>query len=537
VSFTFRLPRARARSAEIHSTSLPGSTRHCIFGMRVFCRVGRTKRAHHSPVGAAQSLPSGRPNGSGLWPARWQAPAGSVGALAQRTLSALALVGALAAFPSSASATKVERIVSPGGIMAWLVQEPSVPLIAFDFAFRGGATQDPPEKPGVATMAAALLDEGAGDIESESFHERLEAKAIEISFSATRDYVSGSLRTLTENQDEAFELLKLMLTAPRFDAPDVERIREEMLSGLRRATTSPNELASQRWWATAFAGHPYARPPRGTLESIPAITAEDLRAFTRNVFARDNLKIGIVGNIDASAAGILIDRVFGSLPAHGTLSRVTSASPQGLGQKIAIDLDVPQSVLIIGGAGVLRHDPDFMAAFVLNHILGGSAFSSRLYKEVREVRGLAYSVYSAVLPLDYTALFLSGTATRSDRAGQALEVMEAEIRKLAETGPTEEELAKAKSFLTGSYALRFDTSTKIADQLVQIQLDDLGIDYIEKRNGLVNAVTMADVKRVAKHLLDANMLVTVVGKPQALPAIGKAQPTTDKSPPLSSKGG
>jgi zinc protease len=425
-------------------------------------------------------------------------------------LSALVLVAALTAFPLSASATKIERIVSPGGIMAWLVQEPSVPLIAFDFAFKGGATQDPPEKAGVATLAASLLDEGAA--------------AIEMSFTATRDYLSGSLRTLTENQDEAFELLKLALTAPRFDAEDVERMREQTLSDLRHATTSPNELASRRWWATAFAGHPYARPPRGTLESVPTITSEDLRAYTRKVFARDNLKIAIVGNVDARAAGMLVDRVFGSLPERSALSPVATASPRGLGQKIAVDLDVPQSVLIIGGAGILRKDPDFMPAFVLNHILGGSAFSSRLYKEVREARGLAYSVYSAVLPLDYAALFLSGTATRSDRADQALEVMEAEIRKLGETGPTEEELGKAKSFLTGSFALRFDTSTKIAEQLVQIQLDDLDIDYIDKRNGLVNAVTMADVKRVTKRLLEASMLVTVVGRPQPpLPAIGKSQ--------------
>ena len=440
--------------------------------------------------------------------------------LRRAILGVFIIVGALATFPPSAGATKIERIVSPGGIVAWLVQDHSVPLIAFDFAFKGGATQDPPDKAGVATMVAALLDEGAGDIDSNRFHERLESKAIEIGFTATRDYVAGSVRTLTENQDEAFDLLRLAVTAPRFDASDVERIRDQTLSGLRRATTSPNELASQRWWATAFAGHPYARPPRGTLESVPAITVADLRNFTRNVFARDNLKIAIVGHIDAATAGALIDRVFGSLPAKGELSPVANANPQGLGQKIAITLDVPQSVLMIGGAGILRKDPDFMAAFVLNHILGGSAFSSRLYKEVREARGLAYSVYSAVMPLDYAALFMSGTATRSDRADQTLEVMQAEIRKLAENGPTEGELAKAKSFLTGSYALRFDTSTKIAEQLVQIQLDELGIDYIDKRNTLVDAVTMADVKRVAKRLLDAGMLITVVGRPQPLPAKG-----------------
>jgi zinc protease len=440
--------------------------------------------------------------------------------LLRSVLSALILGGALLAFPLSASATKVERIVSPGGIAAWMVNEPSVPLIALDFAFKGGATQDPPEKAGVASMATALLDEGAGNIDSKSFHERVEAKAIEMSFTATRDYVSGSMRTLTENRDEAAELLRLALTAPRFDVEDVERIREQTLSGLRRATTSPNELASERWWATAFAGHPYARPPRGTLTSVPTITPVDLRAFTHNIFARDNLKIAIVGNIDAATAGALIDKVFGGLPASGVLEPVTTVTPQGLGQKITIDLDVPQSVLMVGGAGLLRKDPDFVPAFVLNHILGGSAFSSRLYKEVREARGLAYSVYSGVLPLDHTALFVSGTATRSDRVDQTLEVMLAEIRKMAESGPTEEELAKAKSFLTGSFALRFDTSTKIAEQLVQIQLDDLGIDYIDKRNGLINAVTMDDVKRVARRLLDGSMLVTVVGKPQPVPAKG-----------------
>lgn len=434
--------------------------------------------------------------------------------------AALAFAAALAAAPPPAGATTIERIVSPGGIVAWLVREPSVPLIALDFAFRGGATQDPAAKAGVASLTASLLDEGAGDVDSRDFHERLEAKAIEMDFSATRDYMAGSLRTLTENQDEAVELLRLALTKPRFDPAEVERMREQTLSAVRRATQSPNELASQRWWATAFAGHPYGRPVRGTLESVPTITVDDLRAFTRKVFARDGLKIGIVGNIDAASAGKLVDRVFGDLPEKGGLSPVAAASPQGLGQKIAIDLDVPQSVLMIGGPGLAIKDPDFMAAFVLNHILGGSAFSSRLYKEVREARGLAYSVYSAMMPFDFASLFVSGTATRSDRTVQTLEVMQAEISKLAESGPTEEELAKAKSFLEGSYALRFDTSTKIAEQLVQIQLEDLGIDYIDRRNGIVESVTMADVKRVAKHLLNSGMLITVVGRPQVTPAKG-----------------
>ena len=435
-------------------------------------------------------------------------------------LPAVTLAAAVLMAPLAAKATTIQRVVSPGGIEAWLVQDPSVPLIAFDFSFRGGANQDPVDKPGVATMATSLLDEGAGDLDSKSFHERAETKAIQLGFSVNRDQTSGSVRTLSANQDEAFELLRLAVTSPHFDAVDMERIRDQVLSGLRRETTSPNDLASRRWWSTAFPGHAYGRPVRGTLESIPTITVADLRDYMRRVFARDTLKIAIVGDIDAATAGKYIDKVFGSPPAKNDLSDVPVMLPQGLGQKISIDLDVPQSVLILGGLGIARSDPDFMAAFVVNHVLGGGSFSSRLYREVREVRGLAYSVFSTLVPLEHAALFMTGTATRADRTGQTLDVLQSEIRRLAEEGPTEEELAKSKSFLTGSYALSFDTSSKIAAQLVQIQREGLGIDYIDKRNSLVQAVTMADVKRVARRLLDAGMLVTVVGRPQVVPAKG-----------------
>ena len=441
----------------------------------------------------------------------------TVGFLALRRLmihGTVALAVALAFVTTSRASTAVERVVTPSGIEAWLVREPSVPLIALDFAFRGGANQDPQDRPGVATMTAALIDEGAGDVDAKTYHERLENKAIELGFEADRDHFSGSVRTLVENTDEAFDLLKLALTAPRFDSEAVERIRGQLLSNLRRQATSPNEIANREWWATAFAGHPYGRPVAGTVESVSAISADELKAYTRRVFARDMLKVAIVGNIDAARASEIVEKVFAGLPAHAELAPVAAAAPQGLGRTVAINLDVPQSVVVVGGAGIPRKDPDFIAAFIVNHILGGGSFSSRLYREVRETRGLAYSVYSSLVPLSHAALFMGGTATRADRANQTLDVVQQEIRRLAETGPTEEELAKAKSFLKGSFGLRFDTSTKIAAQLVQIQLDDLGIDYIDRRNGLIEAVTLGDVRRVAKRLLDGGLLVTVVGRPQ-----------------------
>ena len=429
-------------------------------------------------------------------------------------------VAAAAALTLAATAgahtTNIERVTTPGGIDVWLVREATVPLIALDFSFGGGANEDPADKPGVARMAASLLDEGAGDLDAVAFSKRLEDRAIEMTFNATRDHVRGSLRTLGVNRDEAFDLLRLALGAPRFDAEAIERIRGQILSGLRRETTSPNDIASRRWWETAFPGHPYGRPTGGTLDSVPRITADDLRAFAGRVFARDTLKVAIVGDVDPATAGALVDRAFAGLPAKATLARVAPAEPQGLGQRQVIDLDVPQAVVVFGGRGIARRDPDFFAAFVVNHILGGGSFTSRLYAEVREKRGLAYSVYTTLAWYDYTALFRGSTATRADRAGETLDVIDREIRRLAADGPTEEELAKTKAYLKGSYALAFDTSGKIAGQLVQIQLDGLGVDYIDRRGGMIDAVTLADVKRVAKRLLDGGLLVTVVGRPQGV---------------------
>jgi zinc protease len=431
-------------------------------------------------------------------------------------LVARAATGAalLLAAVAPAWATKIDRVVSPGGIEFWLVQEPTTPLIAMDFAFVGGTTQDPADKPGVASLVAGTIDEGSGDLPSAAFHEALESKAIELSFGASRDYFSGQLRTLVENKDTAFELMRTSINAPRLDPPDLERIRGETYAILRRESTSPDDIASDNWWAAAFAGHPYARPLRGTPDSVKHITADDMRAYMKNVFARDNLKVGIVGNVDAAAAGALVDKVFGALPAHASLRPVPDVAPQGLGRVIKVNLDVPQSVLLLGGGGIPRKDPDFMAAFLVNHILGGGSLSSRLYKEVREKRGLVYSIYSALAPLDHASLFMTSTATRGEAADETLALTMREIHRLAESGPTAEELAKAKSYLKGSFPLRFDTSTKIAAQLVSMQVEDLGIDYIDKRNAMIDAVTPADAKRVAKRLLDGNLLVAMVGREQ-----------------------
>jgi zinc protease len=293
-------------------------------------------------------------------------------------------------------------------------------------------------------------------------------------------------------------------------------VRLQELSNLRRSSTSPNEIASKLWWHTAFPDHPYGREPSGDIAGMQRVMPADLHDYVRRVFARNELKIAIVGDIDAAAAGKLIDRAFAALPANNDLKPVPQATVQGLGRRLVVKVDVPQAVVAFGGPGLERSDPDFMAGYIVNHILGGGTFSSRLYREVREKRGLAYGVSESLVWFRKAAVVIGGTATRADRTADALKIVESETKRMAESGPTIEEMTKAKSYLKGAYALSLDTSSKIAAQLVQIQTDNLGIDYIQRREGLIDAVTIDDAKRVAKRLFGAGMLVTIAGEPKGI---------------------
>lgn len=428
------------------------------------------------------------------------------------TTIGLAMTVAIKAAAVSRAAS-VQKVRSPGGLEAWLVQDYAVPLVAIELAFPGGAAQDPAGKAGTVSLMAGLLDEGAGDLGAEAFHEAMDDKAIELSFSADRDHVGGRAKTLARHLDAAMDLLRLALCEPRFDDIAVERVRGQIAAGLRRDLNDPDALASRAWREAAFPHHPYGQPSRGTLDSLEAITRDDLLAAHRNLVARDQLKIAVVGAIDAAQLATLLDRTFGALPAAATLVPVPDTTMAASGRHV-IDLDVPQATLRFGLEGIKRRDPDHMTALVLNHILGGGVFSARLFREVREKRGLAYSVYSQLATFDHAAIFSGGTSTKNERALESLTVIEEQIRSLAEDGPTEEELAKARRYLIGSYALRFDSSSKIASQLVHLQTEGFDTSHLDERNALIAAVTMADAKRVAQRLFgQQGLLVTMVGRP------------------------
>lgn len=410
----------------------------------------------------------------------------------------------------------IQQVKSPGGITAWLVEEHSVPLIAIRFAFEGGSAQDLVGKDGTAHFLTTMLDEGAGELDASAYQERMEDIAMKMSFNEGRDTFYGNFQTLTENLDAASDLLTLALTKPRFDDTAAERMRKQLVASLSFAKKNPNQVASKAWSATAFPKHPYGRSSKGTPETVAKISPADLRAYRDRVFAKSNLTVAVVGDIDAKRLGTLLDKVFGGLADKADLVDVPKTKPSAGTIKV-IDMPVPQSVAVFGFEGIARKDDDFIPAYIMNHILGGGGFASKLMEEVREKRGLAYSVYSYLQPYDNAAIFAGSVATKNEKLGESLDVIRAQIKQMAEQGPTQADLDNAKSYLTGSYALRFDTSSKIASQLLAIQQEELGIDYVNTRNDKISAVTLEDLKRVAKRLLKPeNLIVAVAGKPEGL---------------------
>ena len=406
---------------------------------------------------------------------------------------------------------EIQEVVSPGGIRAWLVEDYTVPIVSVRFAFRGGTTQDPVGKEGLANLMTGLFDEGAGSIDSDAFQIALDDAGAEMSFSSSPDAIYGSMRMLADRQDEAFGLLELAVTEPRFDPSPIARIRDQVITGIEARALDPEARSEIAWAEALYQDHPYSRREEGTKESLASITAEDLNAFHDRNFARSNLTVGVVGAIDAETLGHRLDEIFGSLPQTAELRPVPPADPK-FDQSIRVAYELPQTTLQLAYPGIERSDPQFFAAYLMNQILGGGVFSSRLFEEIREKRGLAYGVSSALVNRDYAQSLVIGTATRSDRAAETLKIILEEVERMAEEGPTPQELAFVKRYVIGAYAINnLDTSSAIARTLVDLQLDNLGIDYIQRREALINAVTLEEVRAAARQLLSADPAIMIVG--------------------------
>jgi zinc protease len=411
---------------------------------------------------------------------------------------------------------KIQQVTSKGGITAWLVNEPSIPMISMNIAFKGGSSTDPGDKLGATYLMAGLLEEGAGDMDATDFRRAAEELATSFSFDSSRERISISAEFLTENADESVALLKTAITQPAFDDVAFQRTKAQVESIVSRNQTDPQEIANNMFNEIVFAGHPYAHPFQGTTETIANLTQDDMRETHKRTMTKDRLYVGVVGDISAEDLANMLDDLFGELPEKGA-DFPQPVSFQATGGTTVVDFDTPQSVALWGHAGIAQDDPDFFAAFVMNRILGGGGFTSRLTEEVREKRGLTYGVYSYIANLDYANFYGGSVSSANDRVGQALDVIKSEWSRMADGGVTDEELDAAKKFMTGSYPLRFDGNGRIANILTYSQTNGFPIDYPQNRNSYVEAVTKDDVARVAKRILKSGDLrFVVVGRPDGV---------------------
>jgi len=428
----------------------------------------------------------------------------------------LPLVLTLAAALPARAAIEIKEVVSPGGITAWLVEDHSIPFTALEIRFRGGASVEPMDKRGATNLMTALLEEGAGEMDARAFARARDGLAASFRYSASDDALSVSAQFLTENRDAAVDLLRQSLIQPRFDAEAIERVRAQVLSGLRSDEKDPQSIAARRFDGLVFGDHPYGSSLDGTIDTVTALTRDDLLAAHAASMARDRIYVSAVGDITAADLGVLLDSLLGDLPASGA-PLPGPADPVFPGGVDVVDFPTPQSVVLFGQPGIGQDNPDFFAAFILDHILGGGGFESRLMTEVREKRGLTYGIYTYLADRDYAQFWGGAVASANDRVAEAVEVIRAEWARLQTQGVSAEELQNAKTYLTGAYPLRFDGNGTIANIIVGMQVRGLPIDYAATRNDKVNAVTLEDVNRVARDLLDPEALsFVVVGQPVGL---------------------
>jgi len=423
-------------------------------------------------------------------------------------------------------AAPVQEVTSASGFKAWLVEEHGLPLVAVKIVFRdSGSAYDPAGKEGTVALAAAMLMEGAGDLDSNAFNVALENNAIQLNFGVDDDSFRASVESLSEYKEKAFSYISMALTNARFDDSALDRVRSQTLSVLSQQEHEPAYIVRREWEKTAFGGHPYSNQALGTTQSVATITKAEMQNFVRRHLTRENMLISVVGDITPAELGRLMDAHLGSLPAkYAPEIKIQDTRLPSEAKQIVIDNDIPQTMVLFGANALRREDPEYYAAYVMNEMLGGGgALNSKLGLEIREKRGLAYSVYTQVSPMAHSAYWRGGFATRNEKVGEALAVLRSVLKEFSDKGPTDAELADAKDHLIGGFVLGLDSNGDIASYLTSMQLYHLGRDYLDKRNQYIAAVTKDQVKAVAKKLVNPDtMIVTMVGKPNLKTVADKA---------------
>lgn len=430
-------------------------------------------------------------------------------------MGAILIFFGLSARASGEKFLPIVEMKTPGDITVWTVEDKSLPIVAVKFLFvDSGSANDPDEQQGLARLLSNTMDEGAGDLDSENFQKALADNSITLKFDAGRDGFGGTLKSLTRNQDKAFELLTLALNAPRFDEEPVARMRDGNLTRIKSALSEPDWMAARLINDKGFAGHPYAKNSGGTLSSLPRIKPADLRNFKEKYLTQDRLLISAAGDIDPATLGPAIDKAFGKLPKTAPASTIKDSTVTNGGKIYLYEQPIPQTMIQIMLPAFGRKDKDYYALQMMNYIYGGAGFGSRLMENAREKKGLTYGIYSGVQDYRHTDTLSISTSTKNESAAEMLSIIRAEMTRMQNEKVTDKELSDAKSFIVGSMPLALDSTEDIAGMVLNLREEELPIDYLDHFADYMRAVTVDDIQRVAKRVLQPESMTTVlVGKP------------------------
>ncbi len=428
-----------------------------------------------------------------------------------RTSSLVAAIAALC-FPMVVlAAPQIQTWQTSNGAAVFFVEARELPIVDVQLAFDAAGSRDG-DLPGLARLTNGLLAEGAGELSADAIAEGFAALGVEFGNSSLRDMASVSLRSLSDENtlDPAVEMVNLVLSKPRFPSPAFERVRNQMQIAVKSDRDSPGRVISKAFYSELYPGHPYGQPPGGTEASLADITREDVVRFHGRYYVARNAVIAIVGDLDKSAAKDMAELLVRGLPAGKPAPSLPAVQTLATSTQSRIEHPSTQTHLRMGQPGMSRLDPDFYALYVGNHALGGSGLVSLLSEEVREKRGLSYSVYSRFSPMRLEGPFMVGLQTRNDQAEEALQVVRETLVRFVEDGPSDEELVAAKRNITGGFPLQIDSNGKIISYLSSIGFYDLPLDYLDRFTARIDAVTQAQVRDAFRRRVHPDRLLTVL---------------------------
>lgn len=405
---------------------------------------------------------------------------------------------------------KIEHWQTPQGSRVYYVQTEGLPMVDIQVAFDAGSARDGYQF-GLSALTSALLDTGAGQWNADDIAQRFESVGAQFGSSVSSDMASVSLRTLIDKPlfDKALETMQAILASPSFNEADFQREKNRTLAGLKQQEESPAELASIAFYKALYGDHPYGHPSSGSIITVSGFEAADLRSFYQQYYVAANAIVVIVGDLSRKQAELTAETLLSGLP--------TGSKPEALPEVVMpvkadrqhIEFPSSQTHVLVGIPGTYRKDPDYFNLYVGNHILGGGGLVSRLFEEVREKRGLAYSARSSFVPMSRKGPFTVSLQTRNDQTGQALDVLNKTLSDFIEQGPTEAELIAAKKNITGGFAMRFDTNKELASYVSMIGFYDMPLDYLDSFRQHVEQVTLASIKDAFKRRVDIQLMQTI----------------------------